>query len=193
MHTLLSRQWCTATAWTGKERRTRAGEEENGGAKWFWRQQHYRASRSKEHVSMERGACERRAPKQIKIGNPYSQICFPNFVGEKEEKSLNRAYNRVPYNRGLYENLFLLRNQLYHLPFFSLKVVKAKHHRRTEIHPQISLEGSSITHHISFVQVAKANQHWCTQLPPKTLRFREASPTLTMFFFLYVVKAKHHR
>ena len=37
-------------------------------------QRRYRASGSKEHVSMERGACERRAPKQIKIGNPYSQI-----------------------------------------------------------------------------------------------------------------------
>ena len=67
---------------------------------------------------MERGACERRALKQIKIGNPYSQICFPNFVGEKEEKSLNRTYYCVPYNRGLYGNLFLVGDQLYHLPFF---------------------------------------------------------------------------
>ena len=38
------------------------------------RHRRYHASGSKEHVSMERGACERRAPKQIKIGNPYSQI-----------------------------------------------------------------------------------------------------------------------
>ena len=60
---------------------------------------------------MERGACERRAPKQIKIGNPYSQICFPNFVGEKEEKSLIWTYYRVPYNRGLYGNLVLLGKQ----------------------------------------------------------------------------------
>ena len=50
-------------------------------------------------MSMERGACERRAPKQIKIGNSYSQIRFPNFVGEKEEKSLSGTYYRVPYNR----------------------------------------------------------------------------------------------
>ena len=67
---------------------------------------------------MERGACEHRAPKQIKIGNPYSQICLPNFVGEKEEKSLIWTYYRVPYNCGLYGNLFLLGEQLYHLPFF---------------------------------------------------------------------------
>ena len=71
-------------------------------------QQRYRASGSKEHVSMECGACEHRAPKQIKIGNPYSQICFPNFVEEEEEKCLNRTYYRVPYNRGLYGYLFLL-------------------------------------------------------------------------------------
>ena len=71
-------------------------------------QRRYCVSGSKEHVSMERGACECRAPKQIKIGNPYSQICFPNFVEEKEEKSLIRTYYRVPYNRGLYGNLFLL-------------------------------------------------------------------------------------
>ena len=57
---------------------------------------------------MERGACERRAPKQIKIGNPYSQICFSNFVEEKEEKSLIRTYYGVPYSRGLYGNLILL-------------------------------------------------------------------------------------
>ena len=62
-------------------------------------QRRYRASGSKEHVSMERGACEHRAPKQIKIGNSYSQIRFPNFVGEKEEKSLSGIYYRVPYNR----------------------------------------------------------------------------------------------
>ena len=68
---------------------------------------------------MERGACERRAPKQIKIGNPYSQICFLNFVGAKEEKSLIQTYYHVPYNRGLYGNLFLLGEQLYHLPFLS--------------------------------------------------------------------------
>ena len=60
---------------------------------------------------MERGACERRAPKQIKIGNPYSQIFFPNFVGEKEEKSLSGTYYRVPYNRGLYGNLFVVGKQ----------------------------------------------------------------------------------
>ena len=60
---------------------------------------------------MECGACERRAPKQIKIGNPYSQICFPNFVGEKEEKSLSRTYYRVPYNRGLYGNLVVVGEQ----------------------------------------------------------------------------------
>ena len=62
-------------------------------------------------MSMERGACERRAPKQIKIGNPYSQIFFPNFVEEKEEKSLIRTYYNVPYNRGLYGNLILLGKQ----------------------------------------------------------------------------------
>ena len=71
-------------------------------------QRRYRASGSKEHVSMERGACEHRAPKQIKIGNPYFQICFPNFVEKKEEKSLNRTYYRVTYGRGLYGNLILL-------------------------------------------------------------------------------------
>ena len=60
---------------------------------------------------MERGACERRAPKQIKIGNPYSQICFPNFVEEEEEKSLKRTYYRVTYGRGLYGNLILLGKQ----------------------------------------------------------------------------------
>ena len=60
---------------------------------------------------MERGASERRAPKQIKIGNPYSQICFPNFVGKKEKKSLSRTYYHVPYNRGLYGNLFVVGKQ----------------------------------------------------------------------------------
>ena len=71
----------------------------------------YCASGSKEHVSMEHGACERRAPKQIKIGNPYSQICFPNFVEEEEEKSPKRTYYRVTYGRGLYGNLILLGKQ----------------------------------------------------------------------------------
>ena len=66
---------------------------------------------------MERGACERRAPKQIKIGNPYSQISFPNFVGEKEEKSLSRTYYRVPYTRGLYGNLLVVGKKKYHLSF----------------------------------------------------------------------------
>ena len=74
-------------------------------------QRRYRASGSKEHVSMERGACERRAPKQIKIGNLYSQIFFPNFVEEEEEKSLKRTYCRVIYGRGLYGNLILLGKQ----------------------------------------------------------------------------------
>ena len=74
-------------------------------------QRRYRASGSMEHVSMERRACERRAPKQIKIGNPYSQICFPNFVGKKEEKSLIWTYYGIPYNRGLYGNLVLLLKQ----------------------------------------------------------------------------------
>ena len=60
---------------------------------------------------MERGACERRAPKEIKIRNSYSQICFPNFVGEKEEKSLSRTYYCVPYNRGLYGNLVVVGEQ----------------------------------------------------------------------------------
>ena len=72
------------------------------------RQRHYGASGSKEHVSMERGACERRALNRIKIENPYSQICFTNFVEEKEEKSQIWTYYRVPYNRGLYGNLFVL-------------------------------------------------------------------------------------
>ena len=62
-------------------------------------------------MSIERGACEHRALKQIKIGNLCSQICFPNFVGEKEEKSLIRTYYCVPYNRGFYGNLFLLGKQ----------------------------------------------------------------------------------
>ena len=72
------------------------------------KQRRYRTSGSKEHVSMEHGACGRRAPKQIKIRNPYSQICFPDFVEEEEEKCLNRTYYRVPYNRGLYGYFFLL-------------------------------------------------------------------------------------
>ena len=59
-------------------------------------------------MSMEHGACERRALKQKKIGNPYFQICFPNFVGKKEDKSLILTYYRVSYNCGLYGNLFLI-------------------------------------------------------------------------------------
>ena len=76
---------------------------------------------------MECGACERRAPKQIKIGNSYSQICFPDFVEEEEEKCLNRTYYCVPYNRGLYGYFFCLgcKNNPYH--FFCLQVLKAKH------------------------------------------------------------------
>ena len=40
--------------------------------------------------------------------------------------------------------------------FFFLKVVKAKHHWQTEIHPQILLGGNSITHHISFRRGCKS-------------------------------------
>ena len=67
---------------------------------------------------MERGACERRASKQKKMGNLYSEIFFSNFVGEKEEKSLILTYYCVSYNCGLYGNLFLIGEQLHHLPNF---------------------------------------------------------------------------
>ena len=76
---------------------------------------------------MERGACERRAFELKELGNSYSQFFFCNFVKEKEEKSLILTYYRVSYNCGLYGNLFLIGEQLYHLPFFPLEVVKAKH------------------------------------------------------------------
>ena len=79
-------------------------------------------------MSMERGACERRASELKNIGNSYSQFFFCNFVGEKEEKSLILTYYRVFYNCRLYKNLFLIGEQLYHLPVFFLDVVKAKHH-----------------------------------------------------------------
>ena len=119
-------------------------------------QRRYRASGSEELMSMERGACERRASKLKNIGNSYFQFFFCNFVGEKEEKSLILTYYRVSYNCGLYGNLFLIGEQLYHLPVFFLDVVKAKHHQQTKIHPQILLRGNSITHHISFRRGCKS-------------------------------------
>ena len=67
---------------------------------------------------MEHGACERRLSKQKEPENLYFQICFSNFVREKEKKSLILTYYRVLYNCGLYGNLFLIKEQLHHLPYF---------------------------------------------------------------------------
>ena len=108
---------------------------------------------------MERGACKRRASKKKKNGNSYSQICFPNFVGKKEEKYLILTYYHVPYNCGLYGNLFLIGEQLYHLPFFFPRGCESQApptNRNSSTN--FTRGGNSITHHISFCRGCKSQQ-----------------------------------
>ena len=110
---------------------------------------------------MERRACERRASKLKKTGNSYSQFFFCNFVGKEEGKCLILTYYRVSYNYGLYENLFLIGEQLHHLPCFFPRDCES--------------------------QAPPVNRNSSTNFKG------EATPSVTIFFFLQDAKAKQYR
>ena len=95
-----------------------------------------------------------------KNGNSYSQICFPNFLGKKEQISLILTYYHVPYNCGLYGKLFLIVEQLHHLPYF--------------------FRGGCES------EAPPANTNSSTNFN------RGGAPSLTIFLFLEVARAKHH-
>ena len=101
---------------------------------------------------MEHGACEPRASKLKKIGNYYEfPNFFSNFVGKKEEKCLILTYYRVPYNCGLYENLFLIGEQLHYLPYFFPRGYESQAPPvNTNSSTNFAEGGNSITHHIFF-------------------------------------------